>query len=170
MSRFRHDHVPFSVRNAKELEAQSAGASFKGNGTDVRDDRLTIFQRLLLVGTRAGSGAFTNRSSRISWPTRASSCGSSRALSTRSSKGLLPAQVLAIGDDYLVYTFTASIRMEGPDEAFRARQPGMEQELRILEWILEGWKASRDQLASTRNCGEQSSKPRMTSVAFPGAA
>ena len=61
----------------------------------------------------------------------------------------------------------------------REGQRGMENKLRILERILEGEKSSHGrripslpcgQLASTRSCGERSSKPRITSVAFPGAA
>ncbi len=52
-------------------------------------------------------------------------------------ESVLPTRLTAIGDS-LVYTFTFSVPADQPDEAFRAGQRGMEEELQTLKHILEG--------------------------------
>jgi hypothetical protein len=52
--------------------------------------------------------------------------------------GLIPSRLTAMGDGILVYTFTFGMPVETPDEAFRAGQRGMEEELANLKRILEG--------------------------------
>jgi hypothetical protein len=67
---------------------------------------------------------------------------------------------------------------EVPAKVFREVQPGIVEKRLTLKHILEGKTAPGGglipapcaQLASTRSRGDRSSIPRMTSVAFPGAA
>ena len=84
-----------------------------------------------------------------------------------------------MGDGRLVSAITFSMPAEAPDEALREGQREMEEELRTLKRILERENVRQGegarpppspQRASTRNSGDWSSRPRMTSVAFPRAA
>lgn len=52
-------------------------------------------------------------------------------------ESVLPTRLTAIGDS-LVYTFTFSLPADLPEEAFRAGQHGLEEELQNLKRILEG--------------------------------
>jgi hypothetical protein len=51
---------------------------------------------------------------------------------------LLPTRLTAMGDGSLVYTFTFSMPVEAPKEAFREGQRGMEEELFNLKRVLVG--------------------------------